>query len=401
MFSNYIPMFLFIMVSFIPVFFVKERSDRVLFSIIIFAYQLYALFLNLHGSFSSFYPDIIKFNQDALSIIANNDWTLKIDAGFYATILAFLYKTFGFSMLLGAQFSVIAFSLTLFFLYQFCKLFEINSFLIKMVIIIFAFTPSYMAYCSVEMREPFELFFLMAGVYYALLAFKNSRIYMLLPCIFFLIVGGLFHQGLLIYNIVIILGFVFIYALKYIPSITQHKKLFFVIFLMLLFIIFIAAKVIFCEYPLPGANLERNLMDGQLLQYIRDYFGRMPHSRTTYIDLSSHYSHGSIFLNFLFSYFLYLFSPMPWMVENTFDVAALLMAWTRAAFLLIAIIGGIKLKLFSKYNYIILLLIYFTLTFCWSVMTTNYGTAIRHNMLTDWILILLSAYVVSQLIYRK
>ena len=36
----------------------------------------------------------------------------------------------------------------------------------------------------------------------------------------------------------------------------------------------------------------------------------------------------------------------------------------------------------------LLLLLFFSMSFLWAVGTTNYGTAIRHNMLIWWILVI-------------
>ncbi|MBT5558883.1 MAG: hypothetical protein HOJ88_03245, partial [Proteobacteria bacterium] len=52
-------------------------------------------------------------------------------------------------------------------------------------------------------------------------------------------------------------------------------------------------------------------------------------------------------------------------------------------------------------KYILLALVYFSLSFTWSIGTTNHGQAFRHHMMTDWILVLAAVACLSHSGWHK
>ena len=48
-----------------------------------------------------------------------------------------------------------------------------------------------------------------------------------------------------------------------------------------------------------------------------------------------------------------------------------------------------------------LLIIYFVVTATWSLGTTNYGQAFRHNSITDWILAMVLVIGINTVFYGK
>jgi hypothetical protein len=49
----------------------------------------------------------------------------------------------------------------------------------------------------------------------------------------------------------------------------------------------------------------------------------------------------------------------------------------------------------------LLLVIYFSMTFLWAIGTVNYGTSIRHHVLTNWIIIILGGPVLIDFVLRQ
>jgi len=104
-------------------------------------------------------------------------------------------------------------------------------------------------------------------------------------------------------------------------------------------------------------------------------------SYNTIIDLSTPVniilSIPQVFLN-------YMLQPFPQNVRNVYDVVALLEVLFRVVMLA---------YLYNQRHYLskesrILLLFYFAGCFLWSVGTTNWGTAQRHHLTTNWMLVL-------------
>jgi hypothetical protein len=85
----------------------------------------------------------------------------------------------------------------------------------------------------------------------------------------------------------------------------------------------------------------------------------------------------------------YMLTPFPWQVRTLLDVYAFGEVILRVV-CLIAIFrmwrrGGPVHPQFVT----LLMLVYFSMAFLWAAGTTNYGTATRHHMVHQWILLLL------------
>ena len=88
----------------------------------------------------------------------------------------------------------------------------------------------------------------------------------------------------------------------------------------------------------------------------------------------------------LILYFHYLFSPFPWQIENIMDAGACLEAILRMvligfSFKYLCRAHGVQFR-----SLLLMLILFFSMSFMWAMGTTNYGTAMRHNLLSWWIL---------------
>jgi hypothetical protein len=94
----------------------------------------------------------------------------------------------------------------------------------------------------------------------------------------------------------------------------------------------------------------------------------------------------------------YLFEPFPWKVSKWIDVYGVIESIAR--FMLIgASFLAISRATRDKRSLMLVLMIgYFILTCIWAVGTTNYGTAMRHNITQNWIIILLGWPVIFSVI---
>ena len=87
--------------------------------------------------------------------------------------------------------------------------------------------------------------------------------------------------------------------------------------------------------------------------------------------------------------------------NNAKDVYALTEGLLRVVFLVAAVAAVMGRRPRSPRGHgILLLAIYVSLTCVWAVGTTNYGQAIRHHLLTKWIILLLGYPLIANFCRR-
>jgi hypothetical protein len=87
-------------------------------------------------------------------------------------------------------------------------------------------------------------------------------------------------------------------------------------------------------------------------------------------------------------YFYYLFAPFFWQVESLTDLYASSESILRMILIFFALKQWHKAVGENRSLLGLMLVLFFSMTLMWAMGTTNYGTALRHNVLTYWILVL-------------
>ena len=87
------------------------------------------------------------------------------------------------------------------------------------------------------------------------------------------------------------------------------------------------------------------------------------------------------------SYVYYLLGPSVISIDKPIDIVPAINALGRLIVLVFLVILIFK-KVPMPSSILYLMIVYFFVTFLWSIGTTNFGQAFRHNSLTDWILAL-------------
>jgi hypothetical protein len=98
---------------------------------------------------------------------------------------------------------------------------------------------------------------------------------------------------------------------------------------------------------------------------------------------------GSLIKTASLVYIYYLFAPFPWQITNWLDIYAFTESLLRFILILFSIISWYRVKGLQRSIWGLLLIIYFSMTLLWSTGTVNYGTSIRHHLLTNWIIVML------------
>jgi hypothetical protein len=103
----------------------------------------------------------------------------------------------------------------------------------------------------------------------------------------------------------------------------------------------------------------------------------------------------------LLMFVCYLFAPFPWQVTNWLDVYGVAESLLRLLLITFSIISWYRTDGVQHRIWGLLLVIYFSMTFLWALGTVNYGTSIRHHILTNWIIIILGGPVLIDFALRQ
>lgn len=341
-------------------------------------------------------PDASTFHEIALRHIAKERYYLGIDYEFYVNLLTFVYRFFGESQLLGNALSVLMFSGTCLLLVSFLDHLYLRPYH-RWVLLVFGFIPSGLVLQSMTLRESWELFFLMLSIYCAFNAAASERKtwWMLAMCCAAVILG-LLHKALLLY-VGFLLPLLFLYTLAQ-GKVAYNKRVFGAVVATTFLVLAIFGSIIlltesgknsFIYHLVFGMNKEGDSLIGEILHY-RNHVDRMGDPRTAFLVTLDGSSNINAAIGLVKIYFHYLVAAPLDNISNIKDLYAVCEGVLRICLLVasfIAVCRSIPTR--AAKSFVLLMVVYLSLTFLWSVGTTNYGQAIRHHVLTNWILVLL------------
>jgi len=340
--------------------------------------------------------DALMFHNDAVQMLGSGLYDFRYGDDFYKLVLAIFYFFVGSeSIVIGQEISICFFVFSLIVFIKINELMELDDYR-NSSIIFFGLLPSMFLYCSITLREPYEIFFFIFSLYCFIKYYRIKTINWLLLSVSSLILLGMFHPGLALFSFFLIVFFVFgivDFSLKQLIKNMLSKNSHIIVLLG------IVLSFIFIIYTLQSESKSTNLVCGIINGDMLKYAKKQRHhlisaidnnkSRATYgIELntdsivSTVQSAGNIF-------FHYFAAPLPWKVDSIKGAYAVFENLLRL------ILIGFSFKAFfnsdKKMKKLIgfLLLVYFFISFIWAMGTINYGTAIRHHLVGYWILVLL------------
>jgi len=379
---------------FIVMFFREVRKDRSVANALIFVLALHHI-LAITNAYVVMLPgasDAEGFFTKAM-IMADSD---KITyAMHYIRFLSVVFMALGSSYFLGAELSVIAFAFSCIVFIKIMNLINIRKYKAGLLML-YGLLPAMMHFTSVPLRESYQILFLMLLVYCGmrihLKPMKGARLFAILSAF----TMSLLHNGL-----GIIAVFLVPILLLWEPQkrsinkqFTISKKRFINIILV---IIFLFAGIYFStrslnEEPFIGfvfLNQIKNDYNGFMttLDKATGGFAATP-GRTNYGKLIDFHSIESVSRTLPVSLAYYIFSPFPWNVRNSIDIIPGFEALIRFSLIVFSIILWCKSQGPQRRLYSLLLFIYFSVTLVFAVGTANYGTAMRHNLVSYWLIVL-------------
>jgi len=328
-------------------------------------------------------PDANYFHAYASNIAQYDPLRLRLGAGFYENLLSAVYKLFGDSLLLGQQVSVLCFTLSTVIFVRLLDRLQVRRWQ-PLWVLLFGLPLSVIVFTSLTMRESLQLVLFMASVDLALLA-RDGRTAAALPALVCALVLGLSHAVLMAYAGGMLLLFVFW------PVPGKHRRIAWVGAAVV--VVLVAAAVV------PRLDVRRDdnpfvLLDkgvvGAIDRYRRDVNKGAPESLyRVQLDTSST---GAALVSLPAFYAHYLFAPFPWQVRGLKDFYACLEGVMRLALAVLALAGMWRAGRSGRYPASILLALFVAMSLMWTLGTTNYGQALRHHVLTHWLLVALAAW---------
>jgi hypothetical protein len=339
-----------------------------------------------------FQGEMFYRGQD-LSIPLSLDSFLKGGA-FYYEMLGSVYKRFGVSLLLGEQLSILVFALTCIIFLKVMKQLGLEHYSFSSLIC-FGALPSMVLLGSITLRESYELFFFMLTVYLGVrssmkIKYEISSTFLIVISAFLM---GVFHKALIVYAIGLVILFL-IWSFRPISKLGNIKKLHLIAMVVapLVFIgIMVGIKMDSRAFRIPEqffkAGWDIDLWAQRIIDWRITSFDSM--ARTSYeitLDPSSLFM---LILSSIKIYGYYLFSGFSLWINNYNDAYAAVEAILRVTLLCFSVLSWWEAVGLQKRLMGLMLFLYFSMTFLWALGTTNYGTAVRHHMLTWWIIVIL------------
>ncbi len=396
--------FLIIFSYVIPLFISSIRNDKyrlAAFYIVITSLQLVSLFNYFIFTLPGADMDASTFSDNAQSAaIGGVAPTFSVGTGIYEYILFVGYSIFGANKLVGQSLSVLVAVVSCIFILRIARHLNIQGNLATVLLIIIGLTPSFLFYVSLTFREAFQLLGLVGGIYFAYEAFSRKSLARLFVSSGFYIFMGIFHQVLLALSFTLIL----ITWIFYFIHSGSDKKVILRSISISAIAILVAGYIIVVNIPTGGGNdyLKKLVESGGVVNMIGTYRNKIENEqpRSSYgikIDTTSLTGIG---YGLVLSYGYYLFGPGISSIEKPIDLIPFMNALGRilvSLFLLYLLIKKGPIPAGLGY----LLIVYFSVTAMWSIGTTNYGQAFRHNSLTDWILAVVLVIGIQGLINSK
>ena len=100
-------------------------------------------------------------------------------------------------------------------------------------------------------------------------------------------------------------------------------------------------------------------------------------------------------------YLHYLFAPFPWKVSNVLDFYASMESLLSLVLICFALKNWCNAYGTQRRLLGLMLVLYFSMTFLWAIGTTNYGTSMRHHMLSWWILVIAGLPLLMETLKRS
>lgn len=396
--------FLIIFSYTLPLFFLSIRRDKTrlaAFYLVITAQHLVSLFNYFIFTIPGAELDASTFSSNAQGAVLNGvPPTISVGTNFYEYILYLSYSVFGANKLVGQSLCILAAVASCIFILRIAERLKVRGVFLTVLLIAIGLTPSFLLYTSLTFREAFQLLGFVGGIFFAYEAFlKRSPVRLLISSAFYIFLG-LFHQILLALSLTLIL---ITWVFYFLNSGVEVKVVIRNILVSSLAII-ILGYITIVNIPIgKGHDYLKTLVEnGGVVKMLGSYRAKIDSEepRSSFgvnVDTTSLSSTG---YGLALSYIHYLYGPGLHEINKVIDVVPAINSLGRllvSLLLLYLLIRKVDLPEGMMY----LIIVYLSVTSMWSIGTTNYGQAFRHNSLTDWMLAMILVIGLQQILNSK
>jgi len=323
---------------------------------------------------------------------------VSVGTGFYEWILYGLYWLFGSEKLLAQSLSVLLSGLACVIVVHIAR--QLGAGIsAPWVVVLFTITPSVLFFTSLTFREVFQMVGLAGSCLFLFRAIESRQPLWFIPMLAALLFMGLFHHVLLAMGI-----FLFAVGLSIYIVVNSGSPFTAVSSTVSATLVVTAiGAVVVWQIPASSGNnyVEMLQHSGGIREMIQTYRGAVDSAnpRSSYGFTVQTFDAASITVGLARSYVSYLTGPWVGEVDRLVDVVPFVNSVMRMLAVICVIFlilrGGINLQHWY------LLFVFVVVTLMWSIGTTNFGQAFRHNTTTDWILPLWLSVIVSSINGRR
>lgn len=355
-----------------------KKYDVKLIILVCMQWILYVVFLIIH-QYVHVLPgsgnDDLRFEKLASNYYYHYLFSTNVDlfqnSRAYSQFLAMLYFLGRPHVLIPGLVNITVHTITVILFYKICMHVLNNSRVSIITVTLYTLYPIYIFTTVITLREMFIIMFIMLFLYALLKLHLTKNIMYFFICLSALIVGSVFHIGLLGLFIVLACYFIMVSNLQ-LP------------FRVMLSILFISSFIIFIA----------NTNDAKVQNTINT------EDHTKALDLNSRADYLSVnesngLQTKLKQITFFLLKPFPWEVRTFADVIGLF----DICIILLATFLALRLYKKTKNKRILIVLItVYGMFFIFAIGTYNYGTALRHR---DKVAMVLTMFINYYIFYKR
>jgi hypothetical protein len=227
-------------------------------------------------------------------------------------------------------------------------------------------------------------------------------------CVFSALIMGLFHKALILYTLFLV-PVLFLFFPQQISGSLSNRRRFLkwrLITVGLVLVLIIGIFIIGDLSNIMGLEAMESFLSGKGLKYAAEYramlmLGKASDARANYGIMLNTSSVITLIRSTSLMFVYYLFAPFPWQVTNWLDLYGVAESLLRLLLITFSIISWYRTDGIQRRIWGLLLVIYFSMSFLWAMGTVNYGTSIRHHILTNWIIIILGGPGLIDFVVRQ
>lgn len=307
---------------------------------------------------------------------------INIGSAFYKNFLTVIFMIFGDSIFLACVLSVLSFFISYIYILKIAKIINYKM-KVNMIASIYIFLPSIFLFSSVTLRESYQMMFLTLGVYFGLKYISNHKGLNLLKFCFIIFALSFWHNILVVVSIGMLLITLILGIDKKKYKFTFGVKVVFSLFAMIsVIVVFIILTKLGFVTP-----ASQSILEGNALEYSNSYREVENSGGSSYNAQLNSTSLFGLMTTYPIVLISYLFAPFPWQIRGIMDIYAALEGFLRFVLIIGAYRNIKRLENPQKKMYIYVFLIFIFVEMLWAAGTLNWGTAMRHHIISFGLLL--------------